>query len=165
LEVSLWLAHDLARGIRFFAGTRLTRFARPRKAGLTDRKEDACNDHRAKHLARREPTMMAQRAIGQRNTDRRQHKRIALLHSASLREGERTVDCVIRDISASGARIIIERRLAQQRALVLDIAGIGGLNGRLVWQRADEAGIRFLDEPKTVKSYIAAAWGKGTELG
>jgi hypothetical protein len=88
-----------------------------------------------------------------------------LLHSASLREGERTVDCVIRDISASGARIIIERRLAQQRALVLDIDGVGGLNGRLVWQRADEAGIRFLDEPNTVRSYIAAAWGKGTEPG
>jgi hypothetical protein len=109
--------------------------------------------------------MLAQRSITKRGVERRQHKRIALLHSASLREGERSVDCVIRDISMSGARIIIERRLAQQRELVLDIAGVGGLNGRLVWQRADEAGIRFIEEPATVKSHIAAAWGKDAELG
>lgn len=109
--------------------------------------------------------MLVQRDITKKNIDRRQHKRIALLHSASLRDGERRVDCVIRDISMSGARIIIERRLAKQRELVLDIVGVGALNGWLVWQRADEAGIRFLEEPGTVKSHIAAAWGKDAELG
>lgn len=103
--------------------------------------------------------MLAKRAITKKTADRRQYKRIALLHSTSLREGERIADCVIRDISMGGARIIIERRLGQEGELVLDIAGVGGLNGRLVWQRADEAGIRFLDEPDTVKSHVTAAWG------
>lgn len=109
--------------------------------------------------------MLAQRAITKNTADRRQHKRIALLHSASLREGERIADCVIRDISVSGARLIIERRLGRERELVLDIAGVGGLNGRLVWQRADQAGIRFVDAPEAVRSHISAAWGRDAELG
>lgn len=91
--------------------------------------------------------------------DRRRHKRIALLHSALLREGERVIDCVIRDISMSGARLLIEQRIAEQQDLVLDIAGVGRLTGQVVWQRADEAGLRFLDEPGMVKSHVTAAWG------
>ena len=106
--------------------------------------------------------MLTGSASSQTGADRRRYRRIDLLHSASLREGERVMDCVIRDISAGGARILIEERIAEQHELVLDIEGVGRLSSRIVWQSVDQAGIRFLEEPVTVRSHIEAAWGPGT---
>jgi len=114
---------------------------------------------------REEPTMLAGRPAIQTGGDRRRYKRVRLLHSAALRDGGRLIDCVIRDISTGGARLLIEERVAKQQELVLDIDGVGRLNSRVVWQSADQAGIRFLDEPVTVKSQLDAAWGPDTAAG
>jgi hypothetical protein len=87
--------------------------------------------------------------------ERRLHERSPLLHSGSLNEGERVVDCVIRDISASGARVIMERRIAEQDKFILDIDGVGLFPSKLVWQHDDQVGIQFLDDSDTVTSRIS----------
>ena len=109
--------------------------------------------------------MPALKTAPKTDADRRRHKRFNLLHSASLREGTRVVDCVIRDISLSGARVLVKRRsVAEQQELVLDIEGVGLLHSRIVWQREDQAGVQFLVDAATVQSCIAAAWGRDLDI-
>ncbi|HZS81967.1 MAG TPA: PilZ domain-containing protein [Stellaceae bacterium] len=94
--------------------------------------------------------------------ERRRHERAPLLHSGSLHQNDDVVDCVIKDISASGARLMMERRIAEQDNFILDIDGVGLFPSRIVWQREGQAGIRFLNDPHTVQSWISAAWGRDT---
>jgi hypothetical protein len=102
---------------------------------------------------------MSARRQTQTGVERRRHKRLPLLHSATLRSGEHIIDCIIRDISVSGARLDVQHAPAPSQALALDIAEAGRLSGRIVWRRRAEAGFQFVDEPATVKSCINAAWG------
>ncbi|MBV9521151.1 MAG: PilZ domain-containing protein [Alphaproteobacteria bacterium] len=92
--------------------------------------------------------------------ERRRHERAPLLSSGSLHKDDGVVDCVIKDISASGARLKMERRITEQKNLVLDIDGVGLFPSRIAWQREDEAGIQFLSDPSTVASWIGAAWSR-----
>ena len=94
------------------------------------------------------------------DAERRRHERACVLHSGSLHNSDGAIDCVIKDISASGARLVVERRIPEQDRLILDIDGIGLFPSRIVWQSADNAGIEFLSDPSTVKSWISAAWGR-----
>ena len=93
-------------------------------------------------------------------SERRRHERSPLLYSGSLFDGGQMVDCVIKDISASGARLMVERRIAEQEKFILDIDGVGLFASKIIWQSEDHAGIEFLDDPSTVKSWISAAWGQ-----
>src|SRR5882724_1116171 len=93
-------------------------------------------------------------------SERRRHERSPLLYSGSLFDGGKMVDCVIKDISASGARLMVERRIAEQEKFILDIDGVGLFASKIIWQSEDHAGIEFLDDPSTVKSWISAAWGR-----
>lgn len=104
--------------------------------------------------------MLAQRKTSPGGAERRRHKRVPLLHSATLHDGARIIDCIIRDISVSGARLDIPQPPTLPDALVLDIAEAGLLNGRIVWREGGQAGFEFLDEPGTVRSCIDAAWGR-----
>jgi hypothetical protein len=97
--------------------------------------------------------------------ERRRHERSPLLYSGSLYDGDKMVDCVIKDISASGARVMVERRIVDQQSFVLDIDGVGLIASKIIWQSADHAGIEFLNDPGTVKSWISAAWGKDAVRG
>jgi hypothetical protein len=106
--------------------------------------------------------VLVQRQTTQTGAERRRHKRVALLHSATLRDGERVIDCVIRDISVSGARLDIHQPPAPSQALILDLAEAGQLSGRIVWRQSAQIGFQFLGEPATVKSCINAAWGRHT---
>jgi hypothetical protein len=104
--------------------------------------------------------MLAQRKTSPDGVERRRHRRVPLLHSATLHDGERVIDCIIRDISVSGARLDIPLPPALPETLVLDIAEAGLLNGRIVWRDGGQAGLEFLDEPAAVKSCIEAVWGR-----
>jgi hypothetical protein len=92
--------------------------------------------------------------------ERRRHQRAPLLYSGSLYNGEYAVDCVIKDISVSGARVLVERAIDADKGFVLDIDGVGFIGSKIVWQADDHAGIEFLNDPDTVQSWISAAWGK-----
>lgn len=97
--------------------------------------------------------------------ERRRHERSPLLYSGSLHDGgERVIDCVIRDISASGARISMERQIAERDGFVLDIDGVGLFPSKMVWQSDNQAGLQFLNDPLVVKSWISAAWGRNRPI-
>jgi hypothetical protein len=107
-----------------------------------------------------ESAMLVQQKTPPDGIERRRHQRVPLLHSAILHDGERVIDCLIRDISVSGARLDIPQPPALPEALTLDIAEGSPLSGRIVWRREGQAGFEFLDEQAIVKSRIAAAWGR-----
>jgi hypothetical protein len=92
--------------------------------------------------------------------ERRRHERSALLYSGSLHKPDGNVDCVIKDISASGARLVMERRIAESGDCILDIDGVGLIPSRVVWQSDDHAGVQFLSDPGTIQTWISAAWGR-----
>src|SRR6185437_3850098 len=96
------------------------------------------------------------------NAERRGHERAIVLHPGSLHDGDSAIDCVIKDISASGARLAVERPIPERERYLLDIDGLGLFPSRIVWQSDDHAGIQFLSDPSTVKSWISAAWGRST---
>jgi hypothetical protein len=103
--------------------------------------------------------MLAQRQTPPNGIERRRHKRVPLLHSATLHDGEQLIDCIIHDISVSGARLDVSQPPALPEALTLDIPEAGPLSGRIVWREGGQAGFEFLDERAVVKSRIKAAWG------
>lgn len=92
------------------------------------------------------------------NPERRGYERSSVLHPGALHNSEGAIDCVIKDISASGARLAVQRRIPDDDRFILDIDGLGLFPSRIVWQRGDHAGIQFLSDPSTVKSWIDAAW-------
>jgi PilZ domain len=92
--------------------------------------------------------------------ERRRHERSPLLYSGSLHKSDDNIDCVIKDISASGARLAMERRLVEAGDCVLDIDGVGLIPSRVVWQSGDHAGVQFLSDPGMVQTWISAAWGQ-----
>lgn len=53
-----------------------------------------------------------------------------------------TCDCLIDDISATGARLRIERQLTPQQPAILSFHELKVM-ATVMWQRAGEAGLRF----------------------
>jgi hypothetical protein len=99
--------------------------------------------------------------VSKSGAERRRHERAPLLYSGSLhRDGSMVVDCVIRDLSASGARVSMECELGGRDSFILDIDGVGLFPSKIVWRRGTQAGLAFLSDPNTVKSWFNAAWGK-----
>ena len=61
--------------------------------------------------------------------------------------GAHAVDCVIRDISETGARIVVKDQLALPNELKFVVPSDGFmLIARVVWRKGDLAGLLFLSE-------------------
>jgi hypothetical protein len=95
--------------------------------------------------------------------NKRRHERQQVFHSGTLHEGDRTIDCIIKDISASGVQIVTKSPVTEQRDFVLEVDRAGLFPGRLVWRQDNRAGLRFLQDPSTVSRRIGAAWGISPE--
>jgi hypothetical protein len=93
------------------------------------------------------------------SADKRKHQRHSVLFSGLLHQGERTYECIIKDISATGAQIMTNAPVPESRELVLDIDRAGVFASRLVWRRDNRAGMVFLHDPATVARRIGTAWG------
>ena len=96
------------------------------------------------------------------DTDKRRHPRHAVLFSGTLHQDDMSTDCIIKDISASGARIVTERPVARDRDFILDIDRAGLFTSRLVWREDNRLGMMFLHDPESVAQRIGAAWGLPT---
>jgi hypothetical protein len=104
---------------------------------------------------------MPESAADPTERNRRQHGRTPSLYSGSLhRDGLSANDCVVRDISAGGARVLLQRLPPGQQHCVLDIDGVGLFPCRIVWRRGNEAGVRFLTDPEAARLQIDAAAGR-----
>jgi hypothetical protein len=95
-------------------------------------------------------------------TDKRRHQRHSVLFSGTLHQDDMSTDCIIKDISASGARIVTERPVARDRDFILDIDRAGLFTSRLVWREDNRLGMMFLHDPDNVAQRIGAAWGLPT---
>jgi hypothetical protein len=95
-------------------------------------------------------------------TDKRRHQRHPVLFSGTLHQDDMSTDCIIKDISASGARIVTERPVDRDRDFILDIDRAGLFTSRLVWREDNRLGMMFLHDPDSVAQRIGAAWGLPT---
>lgn len=91
--------------------------------------------------------------------DKRRHRRTPVLFSGTVHQDTASFDCVIKDISASGAQIITERPISRGSDFILDIDRAGLFSSRMVWRDENRVGMVFLHEPKSVAQRIGNAWG------
>ena len=118
--IEAWREDDLA-GLRFDAPAKAV-------AGLM------------RHLEAVEPSVMEQRRF----------RRCAVLWSACVFSGGRTMDATVLDISAGGARIRLSNMAVLDDRATLSINRYGDFAGRLVWRNGNEFGLEFLDPPERV---------------
>jgi PilZ domain len=63
--------------------------------------------------------------------------------------GNVTADCLVRNISTSGARVDVDRTIVIPHEFELDIPQRGDLlRCRLAWRTDDRAGVKFVDSPE-----------------
>ena len=74
---------------------------------------------------------------------------------AQLEQGENTVDCMVLDISAGGARVRAERRIGCHEAVTLRVGQALACRGCVAWCERDYIGIRFKDDAASVERMIS----------
>lgn len=90
--------------------------------------------------------------------ERRGHRRRTVLLRARLYQKGNVVDCIVNNLSAGGAGLLLEVRLVQAEidmqdgaVVTLTIERYGDLPGEIAWHDAQYAGIRFFQEPEQVR--------------
>ncbi|MFN4089893.1 MAG: PilZ domain-containing protein [Alphaproteobacteria bacterium] len=87
---------------------------------------------------------------------RRRYERKHVLLAGRFMRGAESVSCLVTDISANGARIMLDRCPGGDRLGALQIDRFGLFAGELRWAGDGSAGIRFLDRPNAVAAAVAA---------
>ncbi len=100
--------------------------------------------HLMRHLESAEPSVMEQRRF----------RRCAVLWSACVFSGGRTMDATVLNVSAGGARIRISETAVLDDRATLSINRFGDFAGRLVWRNGNEFGLEFLDPPEHVVTKV-----------
>ena len=76
-------------------------------------------------------------------------------------EQEQTVDCVILNLSASGAKVRFDDPLMSDQIKRLTLAGTVGFDVEVAWTSGVFAGLKFLDTPEKVASVLAGVLPDG----
>ena len=101
---------------------------------------------------------MARRVKGRTSwKDRRSHGRAHVLWNGRLCAGAEERDCVVLDLSASGAMLRLTDPEASRAHVTLEGEHFGALPGRVVWQQHNVVGLRFTVEPRRVVGAIVEA--------
>ncbi len=91
--------------------------------------------------------------------ERRAHKRACVLVSGQVsnpgEKQEKKVDCVILDLSASGAKVRFDEPLVSDQISKITLAGSVDFEVEVAWTSGVVAGLRFLDTPDKVASVLA----------
>jgi hypothetical protein len=90
-------------------------------------------------------------------TNRRKLERISVLWSGNLVCEGQAVDCLIVNVSASGAMVRAETPDICKKTVVLRSPRFGDLPGEITWRRDKELGIVFTDSPQVVSAKLAKA--------
>jgi len=88
----------------------------------------------------------------------REHTRFRTVYSGSVRQKGKSQDCVIKDLSANGAKIKNAMHLIDSEELLLVISRLGpykALRAKVQWRSADRIGISFLDPTDQVQETLA----------
>jgi hypothetical protein len=72
------------------------------------------------------------------------------LWTGSLISADRTVDCVIMNASANGAKVRMSEAIPLSSPITLDIPRLGTFKAEIVWTKENKIGVRFLEPPAKV---------------
>lgn len=89
--------------------------------------------------------------------DRRLYPRKHLLWAGRLASGGNEEDCVVLDISASGAMLRLRDADPRPANVAVSNVRLGRFFGRIIWQQGDVAGLSFSARPQQVARAAAQA--------
>lgn len=89
--------------------------------------------------------------------EQRRHVRKRVLWAATLETTDGTFDCIVLNVSRSGAKLRLKAPIAAQATIELVLGTFGKLKADVIWQRADKMGIRFCAKPEEVAKIIGEA--------
>ncbi len=90
-------------------------------------------------------------------TDRRHYGRSHVILNGRLHGGVEEQDCVLLDLSASGAMVRLSDPAPSPAHVTVTTEHFGELRGRVVWQMHNVIGLRFADRPQQVARIVQAA--------
>lgn len=89
--------------------------------------------------------------------DRRLYARSHVILQGRLHGGIEEQDCVLLDLSASGAMVRLSDPAPSPAHVTVSSPHFGELRGRVVWQAHNVIGLRFADRPQQVARIVQAA--------
>ena len=89
--------------------------------------------------------------------DRRLYARSHVILNGRLRGGIEEQDCVLLDLSASGAMVRLSDPTPSPAHVAVTSEHFGELHARVIWQMHNVVGLRFADRPQQVARAIEAA--------
>ncbi|WP_282608012.1 PilZ domain-containing protein [Pelagibius sp. Alg239-R121] len=88
--------------------------------------------------------------------DRRNYKRAYVVVSGRVSsDGDHSVDCVVLDLSANGAKVRFEEPVMSDEILKITLAGAVEFEVEVAWTNGVFAGLKFLDTPAKVAGVLA----------
>jgi hypothetical protein len=100
---------------------------------------------------------------GTADDERRDRQRRTVLLKALIYQRGSLFDCVVNNLSSSGAGVIVEVQILRNEIdaepgsiVTLTIDRFGDFPGKIVWHHAQYAGIRFFEDPEHVAALVEA---------
>ena len=89
--------------------------------------------------------------------DRRIFPRCTVLMSGWVRAGVVYADCVVRNISLGGAKVICRRDIEHNGPVVLHVPKFGDFDATVTWRSGESFGLQFVDPPGAIADVIGEA--------
>jgi PilZ domain len=109
---------------------------------------DLAADYQREHVIQ----MSAERIVG--TAENRKYHRASVLWPATLLCRNNSFECVIFNISANGAKLMIKNSLEDKARVTLSSSRFGAFDGDIVWRSPHSLGIRFLLAPEQVAEVL-----------
>ena len=87
--------------------------------------------------------------------DKRKYRRYSVVLSGKFHRGKTTNECIILDLSPTGAKLKMAEPLAQKAVGTLESDRFGMIPSEVVWRNDQTLGIRFLVEPTWVAGLLS----------
>lgn len=84
----------------------------------------------------------------------RDHPRGIFCTKMEIRIDELWCDCVLINISASGAKLYVGKSVNRGKEVVIKFGELGEFNATVAWSHGDEAGVKFDHDPDQMNSLI-----------
>lgn len=86
--------------------------------------------------------------------ENRRYHRATVLWPATLLCRNNAFDCVIFNISANGAKVMIRNSLEVQQRVTLCSPRFGEIEGRIIWRGSTAIGVQFVAPPEEVAKLL-----------
>ena len=92
--------------------------------------------------------------IVENDSDRRISERKPVELKGSLAGEIGSVDCVVQNLSTTGAKVQVVERFECKSTVTLTIHRFGALHGNMIWRYNDKVGISFLEECPELAAFV-----------